>query len=249
VKRFPVKLPLSLVLLLLGVPALLLSQASPTPQGEMSAAEKAAYHGKLYKNYRTGKNLRELAAKGSGDVVVTATVLRGIGGGDPNAPRSPYPNSYLKEIAWKADAVVVVVMRTSFANLTEDGDFIFTDCQMTVEEVIKDNPAAPLHPTQEITVTRPGGTLMPSRGRTVQAVDPRFPPFHHGQRFLLFLRYIPVTGAYRALADWSFELVGEGPRRGAHILAPRPPWTTLENASDPNAFVTEVRMAVREMRP
>ncbi len=121
----------------------------------------------------------------------------------------PYPDPYLQSIAQGADAVLVGVLKGKASFLTKDRDFIFTDFQMEVEEVIKNNPAAPLSLGSEITVTRPGGTLEIS-GREVRAVVGSFKPFQLGGKYVLFLEYVRTTGAYCAHAEESFQLLPEG---------------------------------------
>ncbi|HXE75919.1 MAG TPA: hypothetical protein VNN18_09835 [Candidatus Xenobia bacterium] len=216
------------------------------PRG-LSRAEIAKRHSTLYKGYQTGKNLKQLAASGSGEIEVSATVFPGIMGGQDEDPRHLYPHWYLRLLGSEADAVVVGTRKHSSSSLTEGEDFIFSDFEMLVEEVIKNNPAAPIPLGSTIIVTRPGGAMRIS-GRVVRAVDGRFEPFKLRHRYVLFVKFVPQTGAYRAFADWSFELRDSGPLRGARVLAPQPPWGHLESAKDPEAFLTEVRFAVADSR-
>ncbi|HXE76084.1 MAG TPA: hypothetical protein VNN18_10680 [Candidatus Xenobia bacterium] len=235
----------TLALLGNGFVSLAYSQTKPTTE-QLSRQDKANYHSTLYKNYHTEGKLPELAAQAStGTVEVTASLGPPFRIGNPNAPYSGYPNQYLKEISSSSEAVLIGRVRGGLSHLTQDEDFIFTDYDFVVEEVIKHDPRGPIQSGATVTITRPGGT-MKLHGRIVRAIDGRFAPFHAGGRYLLFLRFIPETQAYRALADRSFELVDEGPRRGANILAPRPPWINLESASDPASFLAEVRLAARE---
>ncbi len=194
-------------------------------------------HAKLY-HYRTGKNLPQLAATGTGDIVVEAAQYPGLWGLSPG-PHPSYPHPFLVDVAARADAVVVGVTESSSSSLTEDQDFIFTDWRMTVEQVLKDNPSAPIGVNTQIVVTRPGGTLVIS-GRNVRAIETMFSSFQAGGRYLLFLYSVPTTGSYRAFNDQSFELLQTGVRK----LKPGSLHIELKTRQDPQALLAEVRAAI-----
>jgi len=61
-------------------------------------------------------------------------------------------------------------------------------------------------PNSEIIVTRAGGEIL-LNGRTVRAIDPFFKPFQLGQSYILFLKLVPETGAFKADAAGSFHIV------------------------------------------
>jgi hypothetical protein len=171
--------------------------------------ERQKLHGTLHKEYLLGstKNLCRLAANAREPIVVTAGGVRELPALSPT-PQG-YPDRFLSVFAHEADAVVVGVARSSSSALVEDGSFIFTDVQVEVQEVLKDNPAAHIGPAMEITVTRPGGRLV-LKGKQVRAEDADFKPFNEGGRYLLFLQFIRESGAYRAFSERSFELVPGG---------------------------------------
>lgn len=177
-------------------------EATPIQEGVMTPQQKE--HSKLYKGYKTGKKLRDLTTT-IGDVLLRRNV--GTQGGDPN--ESPFDlQQLLQEMAGGADAVVVGTIGNQSSQLTEDEDYVFTDYEMDVEEVLKDNPTAPIQPNSKITITRPGGTIL-LNGRIVKAVDDSFLPFRKKAQYLLFLRFIPSTGGYQALnSKASFQLNG-----------------------------------------
>ncbi len=217
-----------------------------TPSGVFAQSSQAAdpafrqkEHAKLY-HYKTGKKIRELAATGSGDITIEAGIYPGLWG--VSGPRPWYPHPFLVDQAFWADAVLVGVVKTCSSALTEDEDFLFSDCETTVEQVLKDNAVAPLKVAGEIVVTRAGGTLVVN-GRTVRARDVAFNPFHPGGRYILFLKYIPATGAYWARNDRGFELL----EKGVDALA-FAGWVDMKTRQDPAAFVAEVQAAVFEAR-
>ena len=124
--------------------------------------------------------------------------------------------------------------------LTEDEDFLFTDWEMVVEEVLKDNPQAPITVGSEILVTRLGGEIV-LNGRSIRAIERAFRPFRPEGRYLLFLHFIPSTGSYQAFNDESFELTGSA----VHSLRPGFSYLNLKRNSDPELFKAEVRAAVQ----
>lgn len=122
--------------------------------------------------------------------------------------RHIHPTEFLGRIACEADAVIIGTLMDGAAMLTENDSFIFTDYAVQIEEILKDNPSARLVTSGSVTVTRPGGTLE-IEGRKVQASLDGFNPFNVGRRYLLYLRFMPLTGAYQAFGDRSFELRGK----------------------------------------
>ncbi len=237
VKPNALSLALMTGLLVAGVAlyaSLVLAQTPP----ETSARQKE--HAKLY-HYHTGKNLPNLAASGTGDIEVGALTI-----GDAGLPPGKYPlypRILLVEAAFRADLIAVGVTKSSASALTEDQDFIFTDWQLSLEQVLKNNPAAPVGENSEITVTRPGGTLVVN-GRNIRAIEGAFLPFHQGERYLLFLYYMPATGAYRAVNDLAFELLPNA----VQTLRPNHPFVNTKTKEDPQAFIGEVRDAVAAAR-
>ena len=202
---------------------------------QLSDPTRLQEHAKLYHEYSTGKNLPEMAATGTGDIEVRNFTM-----GSSWAPQNPssYPSPYLVDSATRANAVVLGTLNDSVSALTEDHSYIFTDFTMSVEEVIKDNPVAPIKMNRNIMITRPGESLV-MNGRTVRAVPAYFLPFHVGRRYLLFLSYILKTGAYRCDQDGSFELFDHGVGK----MTPRASGVPMENRQDPIAFLNEVRAA------
>jgi hypothetical protein len=201
--------------------------------------ERQKLHGTLHKEYLLGstKNLCRLAANAREPIVVTAGGVRELPALSPT-PQG-YPDRFLSVFAHEADAVVVGVARSSSSALVEDGSFIFTDVQVEVQEVLKDNPAAHIGPAMEITVTRPGGRLV-LKGKQVRAEDADFKPFNEGGRYLLFLQFIRESGAYRAFSERSFELVPGGVAK----LTGNTGLVLPQSHSDPEAFLNEIRAAV-----
>jgi len=175
----------------------------PTPVQEGVKTERQRRHGKLFP-YNLRK-LRELveAREGDGDIEVGVygDFARTI---DPNAPKIPA----VQAAVCNADAIFVGTLKSKSSQLTADESFIFTDYEMTVEEVVKDNPAAPARVGGDLTVVGEGGAVS-LNGRTVRARRDNFKIPEVGKRYLLFLRFIPETGSYLSYPYGIFHLDGE----------------------------------------
>lgn len=171
-------------------------------QLQSAVTERQKKHSKLLRQSQ-GPKLRELAAKGSGDILlaVEEPFLITIPGKEPS--RLPFAQAAV----CNAEAVVVGTLKSDAPQFTEDESFIFTEYEMSVEEIIKDNTIAPLQTGGQISVVRDGGTGQ-LNGRTIRARVEGFNSFTVGKRYVLFLRFIPETGSYLAYANGSFELNG-----------------------------------------
>lgn len=215
------------------------SLQDPTPVREGVQTEKQKAHGKLFKE-GAGKKLSALTNTQATDINV-----------DIDAPPSPfpygnprkasstdYPHGFLKGIACDADAVVTGVLKDKSSQLTETGDAVFTDFEMTIDEVVKNNLATPIQPDGNITVTRLGGAIS-LNGKTIRVKVSSFKPFEIGRRYLLFLRYIPATGSYKAFSNGSFQLDDGKVVR----LTNRALWDSLESEKEATAFINEARAA------
>jgi hypothetical protein len=105
--------------------------------------------------------------------------------------------------------------------------------------VLKDNPAAHVAPQTRLTVTRPGGKVA-LNGREITAIDRSFKRLAVGGRYLLFLRFIPATGAYQALNEkGSFEI----DNNKIAVLSELPD-AVFSSERDAASFINEVRTAI-----
>ena len=204
---------------------------------EMTPKQKE--HSKLYKKEfenRRDKKIKDIAASGVGDVSVVIMAEGGI-----DSPYTPPFNlsSFLEKSACEADAIIVGTVKSKDSQLTEDGEFIFTDYEMSVSQVLKDNAAASISIGSDITVTRAGGEMR-LNGRKVTATSEYFEPLTVGEQYLLFLRFIPATGAYKAYNNrGSFQL------RNNKIIALTKESLPgeLRSGNDATSFLSNVRIA------
>jgi len=175
-------------------------RADKVQEGQMT--EKQRVHSKLFKH--SGAKLSDIAARQNGDVEVEEglgliTVLPVAGSHQP----------VFHSAVCNADAVIIGILNDKASQLTDEGSFVFTDYQIIVQEVIKNNPVAPLQASGVITGTRDGGVIELNH-RIFRAKREDFDPPVVGQRYLLFLRFIPATGAYLMYGNGTFQLDGQG---------------------------------------
>jgi hypothetical protein len=203
-----------------------------TPVGEAALTQQQKEHSKLYKQYKTGKKLRDLTET-VGDVSLRRDV--GTQGSDYNEGGLDL-QKFLQSMTVDADAIVIGTVKNKSSQLTEDEDYVFTDYELSIDEVLKDNPQAPIREHGKITITRPGGTIL-LNGHVVEALDESFQPFRKGVQYVLFLRFIPSTGGYQALnSRASFQLEDNKVNKLTKEQF------TFDN-SDVSAFVQQVRAA------
>jgi hypothetical protein len=171
-------------------------EATPIQEGILTPKQRA--HRKLFKH--PGRRLLDIGAGQAGDIEVqvdSGSVIRM----PESAPRTPV----LQAATCHADAVVIGTLNNKSSQLTEDESFIFTDYEMTVEEVIKNNQSALIQANNTITITRDGGAVQ-INGRIFRARREDFRPPHVGSKYLFFLKFIPDTGSYLAYGNGTFLL-------------------------------------------
>lgn len=210
-------------------------QKTPSTDGEITVKQKE--HSKLYKDFGVGKKLREVAAETPGTEV---GVIRGVPGKmfDPDSPRLTF-HSFLKNLACDADAIVIGVINNQSSQLTEDEDFVFTDYNMSVEQILKDNAMAPIQLTSDLTISRPGG-IVQLNNKKVRALDESLEPLSIGDRYVLFLNYIPTTGSYKASnSNGSFQLSDKKIIKLTKESLP----SKLETGNDAESLFLEIRNA------
>lgn len=132
-----------------------------------------------------------------------------VTGTDPNTNLL----SHLAGYSMASDLVIVGKAGAARSHLYADQSFIYSDWEMTVQQIIKNNAKAPVEVGQTITVTRPGG-IMHVDGRLVAALCPNFITFGTGHEYLLYLNYISKTGAYSSSGGMrTFEFMPDNTTR------------------------------------
>jgi hypothetical protein len=173
-------------------------------RSQVSADQSAKVHSHLFTANSTD-TIPALMAKTKGDVTVTRFENSGLQSAMPEMPGAPLFR--VKELTCISSLAVVATARSGISHMTSDKTFLYTDWTFAVDEVLKNSAKSPVNVDQLITVARPGGNLQ-IQGRRVYAIDKNFSDFQSGKSYLLYLEYIPDTGAFRAIQDNSFAIVG-----------------------------------------
>ena len=144
---------------------------------------------KLYKRQKPGTNLVDLADRKGGGREANLVRHSSLWDEDDSAEIASY-DQYLDKLACRSAAVVRGVIKQKSSQLTEDKDFVFTDYDLSVEEVLKNSPSNPINPYDLIVVNRPGGKVN-FAGRIIQVGDKLANPLEVGGRYVLFLQVCP----------------------------------------------------------
>lgn len=184
-------------LLFLSVLALY-GQNTTKPQSNQRPDERQQVHSKEVHGGVPGQITRQLATT-SGDIHLRYTQ------GPPLIVELD-PLSTLENLTCENDLVVLGTIGNGTSQPTVDQGYIYTDWNLTLQEILKNNPKSPVQAGQTIVVTRPGGTLEIG-GRHVYARTDS-PEFSPGAEVLLYLRYLPSTGTYSLSVPNGFIFSG-----------------------------------------
>lgn len=181
-----------------------LADATPVEVGVLSASQRI--HSSLYTDYKQRNNNATidefLDVARSSTKIVKLDCFVGYG----FLMEADKPERFFGELARSSDAIVRGRVTKKVSQLTQDDAFIFTDYDVVITEVLKDNAAAPLGAA--ITVTYPGGKVLLD-GVIVKARDHYFEPLSLNREVVLFLQSVKETGAYKPTRySGSFELDG-----------------------------------------
>lgn len=182
-----------------------LVDATPVQRGVLT--EKQRSHSKLYSFYKERTNkakMSELVGQVKSNVLQMEFYVPLLPLLEPETPED-----YFVELAQASDAVIRGIVTRKASQLTEDDTFIFTDYEVMVAEVLKDNEITPLNAGAIITVTRPGGKVLID-GVIIKVTEDSFAPLPlNNHDVVLFLKATPETGTYQsARPTGSFELDG-----------------------------------------
>src|SRR5450432_2741094 len=174
----------------------------PTTE-QLRAARHEQVHSKIFSGDEVG-TIADHLAKTTGDItIVSGADHGGLRMRAINAPS--YPPQRLVTLACQADIVVLAIPVHGVSHMTADQSFNYTNWAFRVREVLQDTSKAPIEGRDTIAVISPGGNLVID-GRTVHGEAYNFPEFQPGGEYLLFLTYIPETGAFTARTERTFDL-------------------------------------------
>lgn len=215
------------------------AQDDPTPVQRGRLTQRQKEHGKLFKNKGMG-NVYDLVQKRAAEGDTEEILIESLPGMPELSQAGEAASDRLVTSAAQADAVVIGTVSGKTSQLNEAETFVFTDYDVNVFEVLKNNSAAPVGPSGTVTVTRVGGTIQ-LEGHVVRAVDRTAKPLQVGEKYLLFLRYLPTTGAYLASdGPSSFKLEGDK----VVTLTEDPRYSDFQKGKGVSSFVNAVQAAV-----
>jgi hypothetical protein len=142
--------------------------------------------------------IQELLSQTTGDVYIHDSFL--------SAQYEPaYDTAKLEmgSLTCSSSLVVLGKVGTGTSHLTANKSFLYTDWGFFMEEVIRNNPDSSVTAGNSITIVKAGGRLN-IQGRMVYATDDFSPAFQSGDEYLLFLYFIPRTGAYAAYRSIAY---------------------------------------------
>lgn len=165
--------------------------------GDLTPRQKE--HSKLYRRSGSSGNLIEAPQKQSKKHKEMVQFVFT----DPLAKPDAVPEeadlfSYLVKASCKADAVVVANVKSKASQLTEDNSFVFTDYEIQVEEVIKDNRYSHIQANDKVILTSGGGNVKVGT-QIISVEDESSPQYEQKISYVLFLKFIPATGAYQPI--------------------------------------------------
>lgn len=184
-------------------------EATVVHKGQLT--EKERHYSKEYKtlySYRKGNKLTELSESGKRrgnkkeiGVSLGVPLIPTVGGSVITS------SEFVNNLACKANAVVIGSVRSKTAHLTEDETFVYTEYELLVSDVLKNNLASPIEINKTIQITRPGG-LIKLDDQIIRVVDQLYEPLAIRKEYLLFLNFIPAANGYvvsSAEGDFALE--------------------------------------------
>lgn len=208
------------------------SQEQPTVVTEGSLTEAQKKHGKLFQAEGRRKKLSSLP---DGFTIY-------IPAEQPDTPtQSEINNSALKRSRFQsmvcdADLIITAVPAKSTTQITEAGDFIFTDYELIVGDIIRDTSNT-LRSSSIVTLTSPGGSVS-LNGKRYRVLDQSFGRLEGGRTYLLFLKFNAHGSTYQAASKYgTFALNGDRFEPVANNTMPY--W--VQGIDNPSSFITNLR--------
>ncbi len=171
--------------------------------------ERQRIHSRLYsyRAFTNNKTISELSKEAPSRILEIH-----ISGQSQALTESQAPENYFGELVSASDAVILGTATKRVSAVTEDEAFLFSDYEVVLTEVLKNNSDKPLTIGGTITVTRPGGKVVVD-GIIVKAYERGFEALPLNRTLVLFLRHISETDTYRSTRDvGTFEVDGSSVR-------------------------------------
>lgn len=158
-------------------------------QSGKEKTDKEKGYDKAYRKSKLTKRSGKLsqARPGDFDVVLNASVQ------PPGIPRTKA--QVIEEWVCSADIVLIGRAGNKTVHLNEEESLVYSEYEISVQDIIKSNPNIPIQVNNLIQITRPGGNIRLD-GRLIRFMDGLHSPLQNGKSYLLFLKYVPEVNGY-----------------------------------------------------
>lgn len=193
--RKKIILGISLILAIMLVTFVALKQQAQTqddvtviqPGRQITEKEKAYDRAYGRSGHRKSKKLSQARIPGDFDVMLNAYI-------DSTSPTLAKGQIIEKRVC-NADAVIIGRAGNKTTHLNEDETLVYSEYDIIVQEIIKNNASSPIQVNNVIQVTRPSGNIR-FNGRLIRFIDGKHTPLLGGNYYLLFLKYAPEANGY-----------------------------------------------------
>ncbi|MGI8470403.1 MAG: hypothetical protein ACR2N3_18340 [Pyrinomonadaceae bacterium] len=163
------------------------------PGRQITQKEKAYDRAYDSSKQRKHKKLSQVRAPGDFNAYVNAGYFDSI---NPNPNRGQIVGNRV----CNADAIIIGRAGNKSTHLNEDETLVYSEYDVIVQEIIKNNANSPIQVNSVIQVTRPGGNIR-YNGRLIRFIDGKHSPLLGGNYYLLFLKYVPEASGYIPLDE------------------------------------------------
>lgn len=145
----------------------------------------------------------------------------------------------------QSDAVVVGEVTSAQAFLSNDKSGVYSEFDIHVGEVLKNDPASPINGGESITAERLGGRVKFPSGRVLPVVITGQGMPRAGRKYLLFLKRLGAEGDYHVLTGYELRGGRVSPLDGAKPAGGGSPWKfDAYEGREEAAFLKAVRDAL-----
>lgn len=102
---------------------------------------------------------------------------------------------FLNSLSCDSDTIITGYITSKSSHLAEDETFVYTQYEITVDDVLKNSINSSIKINQNLKITRPGGVIKLD-DRTITVRDERYEPLQTKKKYLLFLRSVPSADGY-----------------------------------------------------
>ncbi|MGI8467683.1 MAG: hypothetical protein ACR2N3_04450 [Pyrinomonadaceae bacterium] len=165
----------------------------PTPVQPGVMTEKQKKHSRIFPSARGNRKL--IQQSGNVEEIITVHSSSNFSGRTP-----PTRAGYFQRLACQSDSVVIARVIGKDSQLTENQDFVFTDYELEVGQVLKNNSNLDIQALKNITLTVLGGAVTIGNRHIKLTLTRKF-PLHVAGEYLLFLKYVPDAESYRLISE------------------------------------------------